>query len=336
MAKGTIHYSSGMSTPAGRGLLVPAWLVSIIALLWFLRTARELLIPIAVAVLVSYAAEPVVVRLARLRVPRALGAALVLLLLTALLGWGMYSLRDEVAALLEAVPAAAARLTAWAGMGDPMEEAGGTSVILRGIGWILAGAGNITVVVLLSYFLLLSGEHFKRRVIETAGRNDRKRVTADVFNDINNQIQRFLLVQVFTSVLVGAATWVVLSMMEVPQAAIWAIAAGLFNSIPYFGPVIVSGGLFVVGMVQSGDPAVAARMAGAALLITSLEGWLVNPVLMGKAERMHVVVVFIGVLVWTWLWGAWGTILAVPMLVVIKAFADHVEALRPISRLMAR
>ena len=325
-----------MSTLAGRGILIPAWLVSVIALLWLLRTARALLIPIAIAVLVSYAVEPIVVRLARMRVPRALGAAVVLLLLTGLFAWGMYSLRDEVAAMLAAIPAAAVKLSDWAGMGDPMEEAGGTSVILQGIGWLLSGAGNLTIVVMLSYFLLLSDQHFTRRIVEIAGRRERKRATADVFDDINNQIQRFLLVQAFTSAIVGVATWLVLWWMAVPQAAVWAIAAGVFNSIPYFGPVIVSGGLFVVGMVQSGDPAVAARMGGAALAITSLEGWLLNPVLMGKAERMHVVVIFIGVLVWTWLWGAWGTVLAVPMLVVMKAVADHVEALRPISRLMAR
>lgn len=325
-----------MSSLASRGLLIPAWLVSVIALLWFLRTARQLLIPIAIAVLVSYAVEPIVARLARLRVPRALGAALVLLLLTALFAWGMYSLRDEVAAMLAAVPDAAARLSSWAGMSDPMEEAGGTSVILQGIGWILSGAGNLTIVVMLSYFLLLSGEHFTRRIVEIAGHGQRKRTTAEVFDDINEQIQGYLLVQAFTSVVVGVATWLVLWWMDVPQAAVWAIAAGVFNSIPYFGPVIVSGGLFVVGMVQSGDPAVAARMGGAALAITSLEGWLLNPVLMGKVERMHVVVIFVGVLVWTWVWGAWGTVLAVPMLVVIKAVADHVEVLRPISRLMAR
>lgn len=325
-----------MTLSAGRGLLIPAWLLSAIALLWFLRTARELLIPIAIAVLVSYATEPIVARLARMRVPRALGAALVLVLLTAIFAFGMYSLRDEVATMLAAVPAAAAKLSSWAGMSDPMEEAGGTSVILQGIGWLLSGAANLTIVVMLSYFLLLSGEHFTRRIVEIAGRRERKRATADVFADINNQIQRFLLVQVFTSFVVGVATWLVLWWMGVPQAAVWAIAAGVFNSIPYFGPVIVSGGLFVVGMVQSGDPVVAGRMAGAALAITSLEGWLLNPVLMGKVERMHVVVVFVGVLVWTWVWGAWGTVLAVPMLVVMKAVSDHVEALQPISRLMAR
>lgn len=325
-----------MRVPAGRGLLIPAWIVSTIAMLWFLRTARALLIPIAVAVLLSYAVEPVVARLARARVPRALGAALVLLLLTGLFAWGAYSLRDEVSALLAAAPAAAAKLSAWAGMTDPIEAAGSPSVILQGIGWILSGAGNLTIVVMLAFFLLLSGGHFTRRVVEIAGPGERKRATAEVFDDINEQIQRFLLVQVFTSAVVGAATWAVLAWMGVPQAAVWGIAAGLFNSIPYFGPVIVSGGLFVVGMVQSGDPAIAGRMAGATLLITSLEGWLLNPVLMGKAEHMHVVAVFVGVLVWTWLWGAWGTILAVPMMVVLKAVFDHVDGLKPISRLLAR
>jgi predicted PurR-regulated permease PerM len=63
----------------------------------------------------------------------------------------------------------------------------------------------------------------------------------------------------------------------------------------------------------------ALKIAAIALAITSLEGWLLEPLLLGKAERMHVVVVFLGVLLWTWLWGAWGTILAVPMLVVVKA-----------------
>ena len=111
--------------------------------------------------------------------------------------------------------------------------------------------------------------------------------------------------------------------------------AGAFNSIPYFGPVVVSGGLFLVGLVQDGGTTLAWRMAGAALAITSLEGWLLTPMLMGRAERMNVLAVFLGLMLWTWLWGAWGTLLAVPMLAVVKSVADHVEALRPLGRLMA-
>jgi len=325
-----------MAHSPARNWSIPAWVIAGVALLFFLRAASGLLIPIAIAVLLSYAAEPVVAWLASARVPRALGAAFVLLVVSGAVIWGLYSLRDEVSALLAEAPAAAERLATWAGVGDPMPDDGGAGVLIQGIGWVLSGAGNFVVVVMLAYFLLLAGDHFKRRVTDTAGGIDHRRVTTHVFDDINRQIQRFLVVQVVTSIIVGAATWAVLAWMQVPQAAIWGIAAGLFNSIPYFGPVIVSGGLLVVGMLQSGDPAVALRMSAAALVITSIEGWAINPVLLGKVERMHVVVVFIGVLLWTWLWGAWGTLLAVPMLVVIKAVCEHVEPLQPISRLMAR
>jgi predicted PurR-regulated permease PerM len=76
-------------------------------------------------------------------------------------------------------------------------------------------------------------------------------------------------------------------------------------------------------------------MSGAALAITSLEGWLLTPPLMGKAERMSALAVFVGLLLWTWIWGAWGTLLAVPMLVLVKSVADHIEPLNPIGRLMA-
>jgi predicted PurR-regulated permease PerM len=161
------------------------------------------------------------------------------------------------------------------------------------------------------------------------------RYTAVIIDDINAQVQRFLLVRLVTAFVVAFATWAVLGWLDVPQAAVWGILAGVFNSIPYFGPIIVSGGLLLVGLTQSGELVQAVKISGAALAITSLEGWLVTPPLLGKAEHMHVVVVFLGVLLWTWVWGAWGTILAVPMLVIVKSIADHVDPLKPISRLMS-
>ena len=87
---------------------------------------------------------------------------------------------------------------------------------------------------------------------------------------------------------------------------------------------------------RGGGVTQALQMAGATLLITSLEGWLISPALMGKAERMNAVAVFLGLLLWTWVWGAWGTVLAVPMLVIIKSVADHIPRLKPVGRLMAR
>jgi predicted PurR-regulated permease PerM len=196
--------------------------------------------------------------------------------------------------------------------------------------------GNLTVIVFLVFFLLLSGHHVRDRLVEISGPDgDHRRTTAKILDDINAQIQRFLLVRLVTAAVVALLTWAVLAWMNVENAAIWGILAGAVNSIPYFGPIIVSGGLLVVGLAQGDGFVRALQMSGAALVITSLEGWLLTPPLMGKAERMSALAVFLGLLLWTWIWGAWGTILAVPMLVVIKSVADHVDHLKPIGRLMA-
>jgi predicted PurR-regulated permease PerM len=357
----------------GTGTVAAVWIIAAVAMIFLLRAASQLLIPIVLAVLISYALEPLVAWLHKRRVPRLAGAGILLAVILGFSGWGAYSLRDDALQAIEALPEVArrARELAWSQGGTgPAERvrqaaeelqrsaqeakpvtptrntpdqgqapAGGTTTtewLQRGVGSVLALAGHITVVVFLVFFLLISGSHFKTRIIEIAGPHlQRRQITATIIDDINAQIQRFLLVRVVTAVVVAVATWGVLAWMDVRQAAVWGILAGVFNSIPYFGPVIVSGGLLLVGLVQSGDLMQGVKISAAALLITSLEGWLLTPPLLGKAERMHVVVVFLGVLLWTWIWGAWGTILAVPMLVIVKAIADHLESLKPVSRLMS-
>ena len=364
--------------PASRAQTVALWILAVIATLFFLRAASQLLIPSALGVLLSYALEPVVAWFERHRVPRLAGASFVMLVLLGLCGWGVYSLKDNAAAALEALPEAARRaremIASNAGTGpaasiqeaagvlqgkpEPVQgsrgsgsgsasggtqQPGGSGVpsgamnaVQRGVGSIFALAGHLTVIIFLVFFLLLSGHHVRNRIVEVSGPDkDGQQLAARIVDDVNAQIQRFLLVRLVTSAAVALATWGALALMGVDNAAVWGILAGVFNSIPYFGPVIVSGGLLVVGLVQGGGMTQALQMSGAALAITSLEGWLLTPPLMGKAERMSLLAVFLGLLLWTWIWGAWGTILAVPMLVVLKSIGDNVEALKPIGRLMA-
>jgi predicted PurR-regulated permease PerM len=324
------------TTTGTRAGIVALWALTVLAALMFLRTAYELLIPVVIAVLLSYAIEPLVARLERLRMPRALGAGLVVAALVSGVAWGLYAVRDQLKEALDALPRVAQRVGVWLGADSAQkvqEAAQSPELIQRGVGWILSGAGHVTVIVFLLYFLLWSGDHFTRRFLELAGQS--RRITAKVLGEINDQIQRFLLVTAFSSAVVGVSTWAVLAMMNLRQAVVWGVLAGVFNSIPYFGPVIVSGGLLVIGLLQFGEPMAALRISAASLAITSLEGWILTPLLLGKAERMHVVVIFLGVLLWTWLWGAWGTVLAVPMMVVVKSICDHVEPLNRVSRLMA-
>jgi predicted PurR-regulated permease PerM len=334
-----------MTTQARLSSSTAIWIVAVVAVLWFLQTARSLLIPIALGMLISYALEPIVGWLERVRVPRMIGAGMVMLVLLGLGAFAGYALYDDAINLIETMPETLerARETLLSQLGlspdsaQKAEDALSSSGEQSGGRSLFSVAWHAVVVFFLVFFLLSSGHLVRDRLLEIAGSDpERRRTTAVIITDINTQIQRFLVVLLITGVIVGGATWAVLAFLKVQDAAMWGILAGIFNSIPYFGPVIVSGGLLLVGLAQGGGMTQALQMSGAALLITSLEGWLISPPLMGKAERMNVLAVFIGLLLWIFLWGEVGTILAVPMLVVIKSVADHVESLKPIGRLMAR
>jgi predicted PurR-regulated permease PerM len=194
---------------------------------------------------------------------------------------------------------------------------------------------QMVVVLFLTYFMLLSDDLFKRKLVELAGPTlTKKKVTIQILDDIASQIQRFLLIQLVTSAIVAVATGLALSALGVEQAALWGLVAGIFNSIPYYGPVIVTAALSAVAFVQFETLGMVAAVAGVALLITTLEGMLLTPWWMGRAAQINRVSMFGGLLFWTWMWGVWGLLLAVPMMMVIKAVCDHVEDLQPVGRLL--
>jgi predicted PurR-regulated permease PerM len=200
---------------------------------------------------------------------------------------------------------------------------------------LIAFAGQVVLVVFFVFFLLASGDLFKRKLVKLAGPSlEQKKITVQILNEINTQIGRFLLVRVVTSIVVGVATWLAFRFVGLDQAGIWGIAAGVFNSIPYFGPVIVAGGTFIVALLQFGTMGMGLYVAGISLAITSLEGWVLTPWLTSRTARTNEVAIFIGLIFWSFVWGIWGTLLAVPMLVVVKAFCDRIDDLRPIGELL--
>jgi predicted PurR-regulated permease PerM len=198
-------------------------------------------------------------------------------------------------------------------------------------------AGQAMMVLFLSYFLLVSGDIFRRKLVRISGPTlSNKKITLQVLDEITDQIQRYLMVQIFTSILVGVATWLAFLWIGLEHAAIWGVVSGAFNMIPYLGPVLVTGGTGLVGFLQFGTVGMALTVAGISLAITSLEGYLLTPWLTGRAGRMNAVMVFVGVLFWGWLWGVWGLLLGVPIIMVIKAICDRVEEFKPIGELLGK
>jgi len=175
---------------------------------------------------------------------------------------------------------------------------------------------------------------FKRKLVEIVGSFSQKKITVMVLDDIAVQVEQFLIIQILTSAGVAVATWGALWWLGLEQAALWGLVAGILNSIPYYGPLLVTAGLSIVGFLQFGTIGMTAAVAGVSLLITTVEGSLLTPALMGRAASMNRVAIFAGLLFWSWVWGIWGMLLAVPMMMVIKVVCDHVDSLQPVGHLL--
>ena len=346
---------------------VAAWLLVVATAVLFLRYAAEVIVPFVLSGLLFYALDPAVDALQRYRVPRWLGALLILGAVIGAAGAGAYALRGDVVRIVADLPDGARRLRALtrssgrpstmeslrkateeidrtaaeaAGPSKPSEGVVRVSVEeppVRSVDYLWSGsmglvslASYLTLVCFLAYFLLVADDLFKRKLVRHASATlAGKKITVTVLEAIGSQIEQFILVQIFTSVLVGAVTAVALWLLGLNNAAVWGILAGVLNSVPYFGPFIVTCGLAVLAFLQFGTFSSVASIAGVALLITTLEGWFLTPLLLGRAAQMNRVAVFAGLLFWTWMWGVWGTLLAVPMMMVAKAICDHVEDFAP-------
>lgn len=344
-------------------------LLSAAVVILLLQYMQPVLLPLVLGALLFYALDPAVDRLQRLRVPRAVGAALMLFIVVASCGALTYSLQGQVLTVIDQLPAGARKLAvslrkmpgAEPGAVEKVQQAadvlrgsekststsaGVTRVQVEDKGfeastfvWSgsmgLASAVNQLVMVLfLTYFMLLSDQLFKRKLVEIVGTLSQKKITVSVLDDIATQIEQFLVIQILTSGVVAVVTGGALWAMGLQQALLWGLLAGIFNSIPYYGPLLVTAGLSVVGYLQFGTIGMTAAVAGVSLLITTLEGSLLTPMLMGRASSMNQVAVFAGLLFWSWVWGIWGMLLAVPMMMVVKVICDHVEPLQPVGHLL--
>lgn len=349
--------------------------LAVIASVAALHLAGAVFIPLLMGVIVSYALSPLVDRMQRWRVPRALGAGLLIGSLSAGIGCTVYALSDDAAALIESLPnatqkvreavraqrgrsesaidkvqRAAADLEQAAQEGStarPASARGVTRVSIErarfdikdylwsGTLGVVASVGQAVVIVFIAYFLLASGDSFRRKLVKIAGPTfAHKRITVQVLDEIAAQIHRYLLVQVFTSVLVGVVTWLVFVAIGLEHAAVWGVVAFVLNFVPYIGSIALTAGSALVAFVQFGSADMALAVAGAALLIHVVSGNLLTPWLTSRANRLNAVTVFVGVLAFGWLWGLWGLLLGVPILTTAKAVCDHVDGLQPIAELL--
>lgn len=348
-------------------------LLTVFASVALLHWASAVFIPIMLSLLLTTALRPGVEMLRRWHVPRWAGAGILLIAIVASVASAAWSLSDGAAQLVDSLPVAAKKvrdnLRARTGTISPLDtvqqaatqieqaanENSANQAPRRGVQrvvverppfnvrdylWsgtmgLVSAVGQLTVVVFLTFFALASGNLFRNKLLRIAGSSlERRKVTIHVLEDITNQIQRYLLVQVFTSVLVGVATGLAYWALGLENAAVWGVVAGVLNLAPYIGSALTAGASALVAFLQFGTLDMALAIGGASLVIHTLVGNLLTPWLTSRTSHMSPVAVFVSVLVWGWLWGLWGLLLGIPVMMAVKAVCDRVEDLKAVGELL--
>jgi predicted PurR-regulated permease PerM len=347
--------------------------IALIAALYF---GRAFIVPLLIGILISYTLRPVIDRLHSLHLPRPIGAALVLLALVGAVTWIGYSLSDQATVLIEKLPVAAHKLredmsstrgsvpTALQNVQEAANELQrvaadvaqkpGTRLApapaptpaaswwlrdyaLAQSALLISVVAQAPIVLLLAYFLLASGDHFRRKLMQFVGPSiSRKKDALRILEEIDAQVQRYLLVTIVSNALVAIGTWLSFGALGMEQAGMWGVIAGVLHFIPYLGPVAMAITAGVAGFLQFGTPVGALSVVGASLLVAAVVGQIFMPWLQSRFARVNAAVLFVALLFFGWLWGAAGLLLGAPLLAIAKVICDRVESLKPVGDLLGR
>ncbi|OGA30080.1 MAG: hypothetical protein A3I65_03745, partial [Betaproteobacteria bacterium RIFCSPLOWO2_02_FULL_68_150] len=348
--------------------------LAVIAIVAALYLARAFFVPFLIGILASYALRPVVNWLKACHIPRPAGAALVLAVLAGSLSWIAFSLSDDAAAVIETLPEAARKLrqnlsaartsgpTALQNMQEAASEIQGAATdagakpgarviavkpsepstwlrdyALAQSALLFTVAAQTPIVLLLTYFLLASGAHFRRKLVGFVGPSlSVKKDAVRILDEIDTQVQRYLLATLVSNTLIAVATWLAFEALGMQHAAVWGVAAGVLHFIPYLGPVLIALASGMAGFLQFGSLLGALAVAGASLVVAGAVGFLFTTWLQSRFAGVNAAVLFIALLFFGWLWGVWGLLLGAPLIAIAKVVCDRVESLKPAGELLGR
>ena len=352
-------------------------IIAIAALVWLLKFAEAVIIPVLLGVILSYSLRPVVEWFVRvLHVPRPVSAALLLVTLFGGIGAGLWNLREDVTQVVSELPKAVRMVRELAGTQrdntpsilvdirkvateidrtaatltqervpavapKPEAEKSTTltriqAVLVEQLGSLLNVLSTLFFAGLLAFFLLCAGTEYRKKLLQMVGQSlSRKKVTLTILNEINVQIQYYLATTAVTNILLGLAPWALFAAFGIERAFLWGIVAALLHFIPYLGVGLFLGVCFVIGLVSLNSFWPAFYLTLSWLGVQFVIGFCLSSYIQGRSARINSAALFVGFLIFGWLWGGWGLIVAAPVLAALKAVTSRVESLKDVSTLLA-
>jgi predicted PurR-regulated permease PerM len=327
--------------------LVVLGIIGSVAALYF---ARAFFVPLLIGILASYTLAPVVDGLQWLRIPRAIGAAVLLAGLASGVSWTVYSMGDDATLMIEKLPDAARKLhrkleTPSGAAPSALQNVQAAASELQGFvvkpgvraraepapgdgpsrlrdyalaqsALLFSIVAQAPIVLLLAYFLLASGDHFRRKLLQLVGPSLARRKDAlGILDEIDVQVQRYLLATLVSNALIGVSTWIALEAVGMQNAVLWGVVAAF---------------------VQFGTPLYGLAVAGMLMAIAFAIGLGFMTWLQGRFARVNAAVLFIALLFFGWLWGVAGLLLGGPLVAIAKVICDRIDSLKPAGELLGK
>jgi predicted PurR-regulated permease PerM len=346
---------SGTPSVAIKGLFL-------LALFYTFFFARSLLLPVVLAVLLSLILYPAVRCLKRLYLPEPVGAAIVVASLATLVGAALYQLFEpanewiaklprtteqierklfNVRKSMEQVSKAAEKVEALATVDGtakqrtPQVVAREPSLMSRVLTGTQSAVVSVGATLVLLFFLLASGDLFMRKLVRVLPTlNDKKKAVA-LGRTIQSAIARYLFTITCINVGLGAITALIMHTLGMPNPVLWGAMVALLQYVPYIGPAISGTVLTVVAFITYEDLHSIVLVPFSFFTLVMIEGQFVTPFLTGRSLTLNPVMVFLSMLLWGWIWGVVGALMAVPILVTLKICCDHIESLHAIGEFVS-
>jgi predicted PurR-regulated permease PerM len=354
---------SGVTIDIRSFMLTGLFVIAAVAGLYF---ARPVFLPVVLAVLLSFLLTPIVTLLGSLRIPAPVASGIVIALLIAAVVGGTFQLIPAATEWMDALPAQMERVEEKLhSLRGPLEsverateqveeiatgedaqppapdepvqveiqKASLTDVIIAE----LRGAGVMLIlVVTLLYFLLASGDRFLQKLVKVQTKFEDKKRAVEIVRQVKSDVSTYLLTITLINAGLGVVTGFAMYFLGMPNPLLWGVMAAVLNFIPYVGALVGAAVLGLAAAVQFDEVGRIMAVPGVFLILTTLEGYIVTPLVLGARLTLSPVVIFIGLIFWSWLWGIPGALIAVPMLVMAKIICDRIEPLKPVGEFLGQ
>ena len=344
-----------------RSRSVEATLLTVLAVLYTLYFARSFLIPIVFALLLNFLLSPLIRRMAKMSIKPPLGAAFVVVVLLAGMGWGAYQLATPAQRWAAVAPEsfmkaqsklrgiikpmqqvsknveqAASAVGSPAGKAQEVVVQAGPSLSSRLFGTTQRVIAGLLEIFILLYFLLAGGDLFLQKLIKVLPHVSDKVKAVDIARATEATVSAYLTTTLLVNLVEGTLVALVLWLIGMPSVVLWGVIVFFLEFVPYLGAATAVVVLSVAGLTTFDQPAHALLVPGSFLAINMLQANLVTPLLLGHRLTLNPVAIFTGLAFFYWIWGVPGAFLAVPVLATFKIFCDNIESLAAIGEFLGQ